>query len=172
MNSQKLIASLERFRRILPAVVRDVGPDDSRWKPPDGAWSILEIVGHLADEEEFDFRERLRLTLTDSNATWPLINPETWAVERRYNEGQLSTVVERFTSLREESMSWLRSLEKPDWSRTYHHPAFGPFRAGDLFAAWAAHDALHLRQIAKRMYQMTARDAGAYSIRYAGEWSA
>ena len=58
MNHQKLIASLERFGRMLSEVVRDVTPDDSRWKPPDGAWSILEIVRHLGDEEAFDFRER------------------------------------------------------------------------------------------------------------------
>jgi hypothetical protein len=35
-----------------------------------------------------------------------------------------------------------------------------------------AHDYLHLRQIAKRMYQMAGRDAGEYSTRYAGEWRA
>ncbi len=170
MNSRKLIASLERFGRILPEVVRDTSPDDSRWKPPDGAWSILEIVCHLRDEEQFDFRERLRLTLADPTAAWPPISPETWAVERSYNADQLSSAAERFTALRRESVLWLRSLENPDWSRTHHHPQFGPFRAGDLMAAWAAHDALHLRQIAKRMYQMTGRDAGDYAIRYAGEW--
>lgn len=31
---------------------------------------------------------------------------------------------------------------------------------------------LHLRQISKRMYQMAARDAGDYSVHYAGEWRA
>jgi hypothetical protein len=35
-------------------------------------------------------------------------------------------------------------------------------------ASWAAHDALHLRQIAKRLYELTARDAGRYSAGYAG----
>jgi hypothetical protein len=172
MNFQKLIASLERFGRMLPEVVRDVGPDDSRWKPPDGAWSILEIVSHLADEEEFDFRKRLRSTLEDPDATWPPIDPEGWAIERRYNESQLSDTVTRFTSLRKESLTWLQLLDNPDWARAHQHPQYGVFRAGDLLASWAAHDALHLRQIAKRMYQMAARDAGEYAIRYAGEWKA
>lgn len=171
MNLPKLIASLERFGRMLLEVVRDVSLDDSRWKPPDGAWSILEIVCHLADEEEFDFRARLELTLADPSAPWPPIAPETWAIERRYNESDLALVVRRFTSLRSQSVSWLRSLENPDWSRAHHEPQVGPIRAGDLVASWAAHDCLHLRQISKRMHQLAARDAGAYSTRYAGDWT-
>lgn len=172
MNFQKQIASLERFGAILPEVVGNVSEVDSRWKPADGAWSILEIVGHLADEEEFDFRERIRFTLADPSASWPAIDPEGWAVERRYNQQRLTAVVSRFTSLRKESVSWLRSLENPDWSQTHRDARSDPLRAGDLLAAWAAHDWLHLRQISKRMYQMAARDAGDYSIRYAGVWNA
>jgi hypothetical protein len=172
MDAQRLIASLDRFRRMLPEVVGDVSAEDARWKPPDGAWSILEVVCHLADEEEFDFGARLKLTLSDPNQPWPEIDPEGWARERRYNEGQLEKAVARFISLRERSLAWLRSLARPDWNRTYQHPKFGPFRAGDLLASWAAHDWLHLRQIAKRLYQIAGRDAGEYSTRYAGEWGA
>lgn len=172
MNLSKIVRSLERFGRLLPEIVCDMDTDDARWKPPDGAWSILEIVSHLADEEEFDFRERLRRTLTDPIASWPPIAPEEWAVERRYNERTLEVAAQRFQSLRGQSIAWLRSLVEPDWSRTHHHPQHGPFRAGDLLSSWAAHDWLHLRQISKRMYQMAARDAGDYSVHYAGEWRA
>jgi hypothetical protein len=172
MNEAKLIASLERFGRMLPAVVRDVSDDDAVWKPPDGAWSILEVVCHLADEEVLDFRQRVGLTLADPCQAWPPIDPEGWAVERRHNEGKLGEVASRFAMLRVESLAWLRSLDRPDWDRTHHHPKFGAFHAGDLLASWAAHDYLHLRQIAKRMYQMAARDGGEYSTRYAGDWRA
>jgi hypothetical protein len=43
----------------------------------------------------------------------------------------------------------------------------GPIRAGDLLAAWAAHDAAHLRQIASRLIDLAKRDAGEYHISYA-----
>lgn len=172
MNLSKLIDSLDRFGRMLPALLRDVVPDDSRWKPPDGAWSILEIVCHLSDEEQFDFRERVRLTLESPAVAWPPIAPEVWAIERRYNEGDLGEATTRFRSLRKESVLWIRSLRNPDWLRTHQHPEFGRFRAGDIMASWVAHDYLHLRQIAKRMYEMSGRDAGDFSTRYAGEWHA
>jgi hypothetical protein len=45
-------------------------------------------------------------------------------------------------------------------------------QAGEVFTAWVAHDALHLRQIAKRLYQMTDRDGGEYGPDYAGSWTA
>lgn len=170
MNVEKMIGSLERFGRTIPEVVHGIDAGDARWKPPDGAWSILEIVSHLADEEEFDFRARVGSTLADPNAPWPPIDPEGWAVERRYNDGSLDEAVSRFILLRDESVAWLRSMEEPDWALAYEHPRIGRIRAGDLFAAWIAHDTLHLRQIAKRMYQLANRDAGEFDVQYAGDW--
>lgn len=170
MDFPKLLASLERFGQMLPEVVRGVSDDDARWKPADGAWSVLEIVAHLVDEEKFDFGTRMRLVMTDPTKPWPAIDPEGWAVERRYNDGDLQSSVQEFVRLRAESVDWLRQLENPDWQQAYDHPRFGPFRAGDLLSSWVAHDHLHLRQIAKRLYQLGVRDAGEFSTRYAGEW--
>ncbi len=171
MNSQSLIDSLQRFADILPAVVNGISVEDARWRPEDGAWSILEIVTHMADEEVEDFPARLKRTLADPNQKWSPIDPERWAVERCYNDGDLSEQVQRFVSLRGESINWLRGLSDPKWSNTYVHPK-GEISAGDLLASWAAHDALHLRQIAKRLFQMTQRDAGEHSTAYAGSWTA
>ncbi len=172
MHTQRLIRSLARFSDIIQTVLADIGPNDARWRPADGGWSILEIVNHLADEEVQDFRTRLELTLRGAGEPWPPIDPEGWAVERHYNEQDLKATVDRFVMARRASVSWLRSLEQPDWSKTHEHPKLGCMRAGDILAAWTAHDALHLRQIAKRLYQMTGRDAGEYSTKYAGQWTA
>lgn len=172
MDFEKQIGSLERFGRVLPGALAGLSDADSRWKPSDGGWSILEVVCHLADEEEFDFRVRVRLTLQDPSIEWPPIDPEGWAVEREYNRGDLPSSIERFTNLRAESVQWLKTLDKPDWDQTYQHPKFGPFRAGDIFASWVAHDYLHLRQITKRMYEIANFASGGYSSRYAGDWVA
>jgi hypothetical protein len=171
MNNQSLISSLDRFAGILPAVVNGISVEDARWRPEDGAWSILEIVTHMADEEVEDFPARLKRTLADPSQKWSPIDPEGWAVERGYNDGDLAEQVQRFVLLRGESINWLRGLSDPDWANTFVHPK-GEISAGDLLASWAAHDALHLRQIAKRMYQMTRRDGDEYSTAYAGSWNA
>ncbi len=174
VDAERLIARLERFGDTLPAVVGDLRPPDARWRSADGAWSILEIVTHLADEEVEDFRPRLRLTLDTPAEPWPPIDPEGWAVEHRYNEGDLAEALGRFQTERRASVQWLRGLgpaASVDWRATHAHPRLGSMRAGDLLVAWVAHDYLHLRQISKRMYQMTQDDGGEYEARYAGAWT-
>ena len=134
----------------------------------------MEIVCHLYDEEREDFRVRLRLTL-EGAGEWPKIDLVKWAVERRYNEQDFGASVGDFVRERLASVEWLRSLGDPakvEWARAYQHPRFGPVAAGVLLASWAAHDALHLRQIAKRMHELAGRDGEPDSTVYAGEWSA
>ncbi len=173
MDTSSLIARLERFPGALRAAVVCVTPEDARFKPPSGAWSVLEIVCHLGDEEVDDFRARLTFLLEGKSGAWPAIHPDAWARERRYNEKDLRAAVARFTDERRTSIGWLRSLPAAvDWSRAYQHPELGPIRAGDLLASWAAHDALHLRQIAKRLWELASRDAPGYQTAYAGEWRA
>lgn len=172
MNAQALIDRLEAFPAVLRPLAGAVSDQDGRWKPASGAWSINEIVHHLADEEELDFRPRLRRTLHDPAAPWEPIDPEGWAVSRRYNDGDIHLALDRFIRERAESVDWLRALPDPDWSLAHTHPKLGPIRAGALLASWTAHDLLHLRQITKRLFELTRRDAGAHPIDYAGAWTA
>lgn len=172
MFVEKLIDSLERFGNVLPSVVSDVSLSDLRWKPPSGHWSIQEIICHLADEEEFDFRVRVNLTLEDPSIEWPGIDPEGWAQERDYNSLDFQTQLDRFVAERKKSVAMLKNLDAADWNRTYEHPKLGEFRAGDIFAAWTAHDWLHLRQISKRLFEIATRDAEPFDNIYAGKWSA
>ena len=161
---------MARFGRALPPLVEGISAEAARWKPADGAWSILEIVRHLADEELEDFGARLRAVLRDPAEDWTPIDPPGWAVERRYNEGDLSGAAATFVARRLETIAWLRGLSAFDPALKKEHPKLGPLHAGDLLAAWTAHDALHLRQIAKRMHQLAGEAGAPYSTGYAGEW--
>ncbi len=173
MNAASLIDRLGRIGSALPALVAGLPSEDARWKPASGAWSVLEIMRHMLDEETFDFRVRLRLTLEAPSQPWPPTNPERWAIDRAYNDDPrgLNSVAQAFADARRESVAWLRSLRNPDWNSAHHHAKHGPLHAGMLLASWAAHDALHVRQIAKRMFELASRDAPEYSTRYAGEWT-
>lgn len=169
MHPDRLIASLEHFGIALPVLLEGVTDSDARWKPPDNAWSILEVVRHLIDEEVEDFRARLESTLRDPTAEWAKINPEQAAIDRKYNEADFRASIQQFISERQRTVAWLKSLANPDWSKTYRHPK-RDCPAGDLLASWAAHDHLHLKQIAKRRFQLAARDGSPYSTDFAGQW--
>ena len=165
----KMIDRMDAFPGALAALLAVVN-DDAHWNPPHGGWSIVEIINHLVDEESEDFRTRVRMTLEDPSQSWPPIDPEGAAIKRRYNDRELGASLDRFASARAESLVWLRSLREPDWTKTHTHPKWGEFRAGDIFASWCAHDALHLRQIARRLYELAQRDGAGYETAYAGDW--
>jgi hypothetical protein len=43
-------------------------------------------------------------------------------------------------------------------------------RAGDMFAAWTAHDQLHMRQFVELHRAWLVEQARPYNVGYAGEW--
>ncbi len=168
MNTPWMTDSLERLPQVLSALLEGIGDADQVWKPNDATWSLREIAGHLCDEEVDDFPLRLRMTLA-GESPWPPLDPDKSVVERRHQETPLADHLAKFTTLRARSMEWLLSLDSPDWNRPYEPPRFGPFPAGDLLAAWCAHDQLHLKQVTQRLNQLTIKHAGKHQTIYAGD---
>ncbi len=150
-------------------LARGISRDQARWKPDPDSWSILEVVNHLLDEEILDFRVRLEMTLFDPSEDWPAINPSLWVTERRYNERDLEESLSGFLAAREDSLSWLSSLQSPDWEASYDAP-WGKIQAGDLIISWVAHDLLHMRQLVELQWAYVTLIAGAFRTNYAGEW--
>jgi hypothetical protein len=89
--------------------------------------------------------------------------------ERRYNQQDPEATLREFLSQREASLAWLRALDSPDWEVTYEAP-FGLIATGDLFAAWVAHDLLHMRQLVGLHWAYTTAQLEPYRTTYAGAW--
>jgi hypothetical protein len=179
---ERFQASLTRTPGAVRALLEGIDNEDARWRPSPEHWSIVEIVNHMADEDADDFVPRLEATLRDPAAAWAPIDPPGAARERRYNERALAPSIDRFAAVRISSLNWLEAAtageaggvsgELPDWGRAHEHRSIGPIRAGDLLTSWVAHDHLHLRQLAKRLFQLVERDSGGFTTLYAGEWGA
>lgn len=169
-----LAERLATFPASLRPLVEDLSAEEALWRPSPSEWSVLEILRHLLDEEREDFRVRLELVLRDPGLPWPPIDPVAAAASRGYRERPLRAVLRDFELEREASVGWLRGLLDAappiDWSLAHRHPKLGPIHAGDLLAAWAAHDLLHLRQIAKRLFGMLEARGEPFRVRYAGAW--
>ena len=125
---------LTRGARTIGALVAGVTPDEARRRPSPEAWSLLEVVCHLEDEECLDFRPRLDSVLHRPGEPWAPIDPAGWVTARRYNERDLGEALRGFLAERERSLAWLDTLAAPDWSRE-HRASFGPITAGDLLAS-------------------------------------
>ncbi len=48
---------------MIRALLNDIGQEQAQVKPDAESWSILEVVCHLYDEEQEDFREHLDFIL-------------------------------------------------------------------------------------------------------------
>ena len=152
------------------ALARSVSDVQARWKPTPQEWSVLEVLGHLLDEEREDFRTRLDYILHRPGETWPPIDPVAWARDRGYNERGREPAVEAFVWERHASLRWLEALPRPDWTAAHQHPRLGRVTAGEMLAAWVAHDHLHIRQLNQLHWQYLAETVSPFSLTYAGGW--
>jgi hypothetical protein len=160
---------LEDNARRVRALVEGVGEGQARWKPEAGCWSILEVMCHLLDEERYDFRVRLEITLQRADEPWPPIDPVGWVTARNYNQQDLRVIQQGFLEERAASLVWLEGLAWAAWETAYEAP-WGSIRAGDLLASWVAHDLLHMRQLVELHWSYNEEQVESYSTRYAGEW--
>jgi hypothetical protein len=153
------------------ALVTGVSLEEARWKPSETTWSLLEVVGHLLDEEREDFRRRIDYLFHHPGETWPPIDPEGWVTARAYNQRELVPTLDAFLEERQGSISWLRSLPVPsEWDRVYPDPRWKGIRAGDLLASWLAHDSLHMRQLVRIHFLRGETLSQPYATYYAGHW--
>jgi hypothetical protein len=169
MDLELLTTQMNLHGGAIHSLTLGISDEQARWKPDPEAWSILEVICHLYDEEREDFRVRVDYILHHPDQSWPPINPKGWVVERNYNQRDLSMSVDDFLKERQKSLAWLKGLEHPDWNTSVTVP-FGRFSAGDIFAAWVAHDVLHLRQLVELHWAYVVRAAEPYEVNYAGEW--
>lgn len=163
---QELVNSTEMIRALLAGI----GQEQAKVRPDAKSWSILEVTCHLYDEEREDFREHLDFILhRQKDEEWHIIAPQAWVKTRKYNEQDFQRVKARFFRERRKSLKWLKSLEGADW-KTRYKSKWGSMTAGDMLASWAAHDNLHIRQLAELRRARIVKVAKPHHIQYAGDW--
>jgi len=171
MNLDYVIARMAANAGIFESLTKGTNAQQACWKPSPKEWSILEVVNHLYDEEREDFRQRLKLILTDPALDWPPIAPLEWVITRGYSKRDLGESLNKFLSERQESLTWLRSLSSPNLESRHEREA-GSLSAGDLLVSWLAHDFLHIRQLTRLQWQYLTENAKPFQTQYAGPWTA
>ena len=169
MQFERLYQDLAHGAEIIRALLLGVTQDEARVRPDPESWSILEVACHLYDEEREDFRPRLDGILHRPADKWAPIDPGSWIVGRGYNQRDLGETLAGFLAERERSLAWLKSLSAPDWEAEYSDQ-HGTMKAGELLAAWVAHDNLHTRQLVELRRARLVALAEPYDVGYAGEW--
>jgi hypothetical protein len=164
------VVQLQRNAQTVNAQLSGVTSDQWRWRPSVEAWNMLEVICHLVDEEREDFRARLDRVLHRPDEPWTPIHPGVWVTERNYDARDPERMLLEFRQERARSIDWLHGLRNPVWSQASTAGVGRPETAGDLLAAWIAHDLLHIRQLNELHYARHAHLVQPYRIEYAGDW--
>ena len=145
-----LAAARDELARLPDVLDRLLGGLDAagwRARPAPTEWAPVEIVCHLRDEETEDFGARVRVVV-EGGTTFVPIDPERWAVERRYFEADGPAVLADVRTRRATSLAFLATLAPDRLTATVAHRRAGGLSGLDILAAWVAHDRLHLAQLA------------------------
>lgn len=169
MQFEVLYQELAGGVEVIRALVAGVTAEEARYRPAPESWSILEVICHLYDEEREDFRQRLDIMLHRPTEALPDIDPQGWVTSRQYNERDLGEMLEKFAEERARSLVWLKGLTEPNWETEYSNQ-YGSMKAGEMFAAWVAHDNLHIRQLVELRRARLVNLTAPYDVGYAGEW--
>jgi len=157
MKPEQIIQQLQANRAVFKNLLADKEAI-IKWKPSPDAWSLLEIVCHLYDEEREDFRTRVFNTLLTPEIQPPSIDPPGWVTQRKYAQQDYYETLFGFLDERNKSIKKLKALKNPKWKNIYVHPFAGELTAYQLLANWLAHDYHHIRQSSK------------VGLGYAGDW--
>lgn len=145
-STESLTTSYAAQAQELARLISEVPAEIVARQPNDNHWSVLQIVGHLADAELLA-AVRLRRIIAQDRANLFGYQQEVWADRLSYQQRKLETVVARFTLLREGNADLLAGLRADCWNLTGSHNEYGVLSLRQLVEDYVDHTAKHLDQI-------------------------
>jgi len=122
--------------------------EEARRPEAEGKWSVQQVVRHLADSE-LVYGYRIRLIVADEEPPIPGYDQDAWATRLGYHSGTLEEALDDVTALRAMNLRWFRDRTLDEMDRVGHHNERGAESVLHIARLLAAHDLLHLRQIAR-----------------------
>ena len=169
MKIDEVIHLLENNRLVFHSLLSGISNDFRLWRPAADKWNLHEIVCHLLDEEQLDFRARIKHVLEAADKPMPSINPTGWVIEKNYASLDFEKTIDLFLNERTQSIIFLKGLQEVNWQTVYHHTTLGTISAEQFLFNWLAHDYLHIRQI-NRYHYLFLKEKSGIDLSYAGDW--
>lgn len=146
---KKHVEAAEKSPKQVAAAVSGLPDKTLRYKPSPEKWSVLEILGHLADTE-IAYAYRLRQMLADAKPVIAPIDQDAWARNLGYMESAPAELVALYGLNRHANLQLLRRLKADDLKKSAFHPEMKKdVTVADLVERMSEHGASHLAQIEK-----------------------
>lgn len=156
------VPGLEKTPSVLRAMLLDLPHEWTFASEGPGAWTPLQVVGHLTYVEESDWIDRTRLIV--EHGTSRVFEPiDREAGFERFRGVSLPDLVDRFAATRHANLLELGSLVSPgNLDKHGVHPDFGEVRLDQLLSSWVVHDLNHVGQIVKTMAKQYSEAVGPW----------
>jgi hypothetical protein len=142
------LKTLEATLGELPRAVAGLTHEEDSIQEAPGKWSVREVVQHLADSELVG-GFRFRMVLSHDEPSIPGYDQDLWAERLHYVESDISTAMGDFTTIRRSNLRLLKRATAVDMQRVLHHAERGDESLSRMIQLYAAHDLVHLQQIAR-----------------------
>lgn len=144
---KKHIEAAEKSPKEIAASVSGLPPEALKYKAAPDKWSIIEILGHLADIE-IVYAYRLRQMLADEQPVIAPMDQDAWAKHLGYMDTPAPELVALYGLNRHHNLRLLRRLKAGDLEKTAFHPEHQKeISVARLVEQLAGHGANHLQQI-------------------------
>jgi hypothetical protein len=143
---------LERFRRgaeLVAVTMTGAAGPELDFTPAPGAWSMRQIVSHLADSE-IVATTRLRSILAEERPRLEAYDQNAWAANLDYNKRKTSQALETFRRIRGENYELLKELPESAFERIGVHSKLGEVTLLRMLQLFAEHAENHAQQLRTR----------------------
>ena len=148
---QELLDAIKVMPDTLNGLLSRVSDEQAKAaKGGDENWSVVEVVCHLRDAEEFTLK-RVEAMRDQDNPQIVGYDQAALAMERKYNKADLQSALQGFLSLREKLITTLSALSPEAWERGGEHNENGHITIFSYILHIVAHDSIHCAQIARQL---------------------
>ena len=142
--------TVDRVRQIVGEAAADL-----RRRPAPREWSVLELLGHLADAE-LVVSARYRWTLSHERPPLLGYDQDSWVARLRHNDDDPDELLELYSALRTANIRLWKKSTSSDRARVAIHSERGPESYDMMFRMLAGHDRFHLDQMRATLRQLRA----------------
>lgn len=143
----------------LRQTVAGLTPEQEATPERAGKWSVRQVVQHLTDSELVG-GFRFRMVLAHEGPELPGYDQDLWAQRLGYQDSDIETALQEFTTFRQANLRLLRRATPEDLRRVMRHAERGDEPLGKMISMYAGHDLVHLAQL-RRIRQAIGAPAAA-----------
>lgn len=146
-DREEYLRNLEDMPSYLEQCFNHLPKEQTTLNGPNGEFSPVEQIWHMADLEIEGFSRRIEIMLSGSNIEMPGFDGTKAAMERNYKALSLEDGLAKFKAARKKNIGLFRKLDIGSWTKKGILEGVGEIAVCDMPAFITQHDAAHRSEI-------------------------